>query len=334
MSSELTRNQLFFKGLLSDRISNPSKNNEYSNPFELNLINYDLFDEDIQNITNLIILTDKFNSLNIRLSNTLTDSNTLSKLLRKISLKRQFTSLGFFIKYLDDEFLNVFLDFIGKMQESVSSLKLMVKYREKSKEEIVVEKILENLLKNEESKLENLNLSHFNLGSKKSMDLLEKIFTKNKNLKNVEISNTKMFNDSFIIDISNINNLKINNCQLLYMNHIPLNKLNLSYNNISKDGLKQLAILLSEEKCSLKKLNISNNLIGDDGCIILSEGISKNNSLISLNLSSNNILDKGIIHLAKSIKSDSGNKTIKKLNLSKNEIENTGIIEFCYYLKA
>ena len=111
MSTDLTRNQLFFKGTLSDRISNPSKNNEYSVPFGLNLINYDLFDEDVQKITNLIILTDKFNSLNIRLSDTLTDSNTLSKLLRKISLKRQFTSLGFYIKYLDESLLTVFLDF-------------------------------------------------------------------------------------------------------------------------------------------------------------------------------------------------------------------------------
>ena len=54
MSEDSTRNQLFFKGLLSDRISNPSKNTEYSNSFGINLIGYDLYDEDIQNITNLI----------------------------------------------------------------------------------------------------------------------------------------------------------------------------------------------------------------------------------------------------------------------------------------
>ena len=159
MSSDSTRNQLFFKGLLPDRISNPSKNTEYSNPFGLNLIGYDLYDEDIQNITNLIILTDKFNSLNIRLSDSLTDSNTLSKLLRKISLKRQFTSLGFYIKYLDDSLLAVFYDFIGKLQESVSSLKLMIKHKEKNKENEIVEKILENLLKSEGNGLENLELT-------------------------------------------------------------------------------------------------------------------------------------------------------------------------------
>ena len=333
MSSDNTRNQLFFKGILSDRISNPTKNNEYSNPFGLNLIDYDLFDEDIQKITDLIILTDKFNSLNVRLSDTLTDSNTLSKLLRKISLKRQFTSLGFYIKYLDDSLLTVFYDFIGKFTESVSNLKLMVKYKEKGKENEIVENILENLLKNEGSGLEVLNLAEFRLGTEKSIELLEKIIIKNKNLKNVEISHRPIFKENFNINLLNIKNLKILNCQICNINHLPLDILNLSYNNISKDGLKKLAKLLSGEKCSLTKLNLSNNLIGDDGCIILSEGVSKNKSLISLNLSSNNILNKGVIELSKSLKSDIGNKTIKKLNLSQNEIENTGLIEFCLNLK-
>ena len=333
MSTDLTRNQLFFKGLLPDIISNPSKNNQYAVPFGLNLIDYDLFDEDIQNITNLIILTDKFNSLNIRLSDTLSDSNTLSKLLRKISLKRQFTSLGFFIKYLDDNLLSVFLDFIGKLQESVVNLKIMVKYGEKDKEEEVVEKILENILKNEGNGLENLNLSQCKLGTKKSMQLLEKIIIKNKNLKNLEINNRGIFKECFNIDISNIKDVKLTNCQIKTINYLSLDKLNLSNNNICLDGLKKLSNLLSDEKCSLTKLNLNNNLIGDDGCATLSEGIAKNNSLISLNLSANNILNKGVVEIAKSLRSETGNKTIKKLNLSLNEIENSGLIEFCFYLK-
>ena len=333
MSTDLTRNQLFFKGTLSDRISNPSKNNEYSVPFGLNLIDYDLFDEDVQKITNLIILTDKFNSLNIRLSDTLTDSNTLSKLLRKISLKRQFTSLGFYIKYLDESLLAIFLDFIGKLQESVTNLKIMVKYKEKSKEEEIVEKILENVLKNEGSGFEILDLSECRIATEKSLELLETIIKKNKNLKSLVISHRPIFKECFNLSISNIQNVKLINCQLSYINHLPLDILNLSYNNISKDGLKKLSKLLSEEKCTLTKINLSNNYIGDDGCTILSEGIAKNNSLISLNLSSNNILNRGVIDIAKSLRSETGNKTIRKLNLSQNEIENSGLIEFCTFLK-
>ena len=332
MSNELTLIQLFFKGQLSDRISNPIKNNEFSSPFSLNLFDYDLFDEDIQKIIDLIILTDKFNSLNIRLSNTLIDTNTLGKLLRKISLKKQFKSLGFYIKNLNEELLNIFLDFIGKMKDSIVNLKIKIKFNDEKTEERICGKILENLLKGDGS-LDNLILEKFNLSSENNMKLLEQIISKNKNLQNLEINDSIVHNKCFSIDISNVINAKISRCGLLYINYLPIDILNISNNNIGKEGIEQLAELISDEKCSLAKLNISNNLIGDEGAIILSQGISKNNSLIAINLSSNHILNSGIIELAKSLKSNSGNKTIKKLNLSKNEIENTGLIDFCTILK-
>ena len=332
MSNELTLIQLFFKGQLSDRISNPIKNNEFSSPFSLNLFDYDLFDEDIQKIIDLIILTDKFNSLNIRLSNTLINTNTLGKLLRKISLKKQFKSLGFYIKNLNEELLNIFLDFIGKMKDSIVNLKIKIKFNDEKTEERICGKILENLLKGDGS-LDNLILEKFNLSSENNMKLLEQIISKNKNLQNLEINDSIVHNKCFSIDISNAINVKISGCGLLYINYLPIDILNISNNNIGKEGIEQLAELISDEKCSLAKLNISNNLIGDEGAIILSQGISKNNSLIAINLSSNHILNSGIIELAKSIKSNSGNKTIKKLNLSKNEIENTGLIDFCTILK-
>ena len=332
MSNELTLIQLFFKGQLSDRISNPIKNNEFSSPFSLNLFDYDLFDEDIQKIIDLIILTDKFNSLNIRLSNTLIDTNTLGKLLRKISLKKQFKSLGFYIKNLNEELLNIFLDFIGKMKDSIVNLKIKIKFNDEKTEERICGKILENLLKGDGS-LDNLILEKFNLSSENNMKLLEQIVSKNKNLQNLEINDSIVHNKCFSIDISNVINAKISGCGLLYINYLPIDILNISNNNIGKEGIEQLAELISDEKCSLAKLNISNNLIGDEGAIILSQGISKNNSLIAINLSSNHILNSGIIELAKSLKSNLGNKTIKKLNLSKNEIENTGLIDFCTILK-
>ena len=332
MSNELTLIQLFFKGQLSDRISNPIKNNEFSSPFSLNLFDYDLFDEDIQKIIDLIILTDKFNSLNIRLSNTLINTNTLGKLLRKISLKKQFKSLGFYIKNLNEELLNIFLDFIGKMKDSIVNLKIKIKFNDEKTEERICGKILENLLKGDGS-LDNLILEKFNLSSENNMKLLEQIISKNKNLQNLEINDSIVHNKCFSIDISNVINAKISGCGLLYINYLPIDILNISNNNIGKEGIEQLVELISDEKCSLAKLNISNNLIGDEGAIILSQGISKNNSLIAINLSSNHILNSGIIELAKSLKSNSGNKTIKKLNLSKNEIENTGLIDFCTILK-
>ena len=332
MSNDLTRVQLFFKDKLSSRISTSSKTSkEFSSPFSLNLFDYDLFDEDIQKITNLIILTDKFNSLNIRLSHNLSSSNTLSKLLRKISLKKQFKSLGFYIKNLNDELLNVFLEFIGKMQETVNSLKLKIKYNDEKKEESICGKILENLIKC--NCLDSLHFDKFHFSSENNIKLLENVVSENKSLKNLIFNNCTFYKRYFSIDISNIMNVKITECELFNINNFSIDVLNISNNNISQDGIKKIVELLSEEKCSLAKLNISNNNIGDEGCTILSQGISKNNSLIALNLSSNNILNKGIIELAKSLKSETGNKTIKKLNLSKNKIENTGLIEFCTLLK-
>ena len=332
MSNDLTRVQLFFKDKLSSRISTSSKTSkEFSSPFSLNLFDYDLFDEDIQKITNLIILTDKFNSLNIRLSHNLSSSNTLSKLLRKISLKKQFKSLGFYIKNLNDELLNVFLEFIGKMQETVNSLKLKIKYNDEKKEESICGKILENLIKC--NCLDSLHFDKFHFSSENNIKLLENVVSENKSLKNLIFNNCTPHKRYFSIDISNIMNVKITECELFNINNFSIDVLNISNNNISQDGIKKIVELLSEEKCSLAKLNISNNNIGDEGCTILSKGIAKNNSLIALNLSSNNILNKGIIELAKSLKSETGNKTIKKLNLSKNKIENTGLIEFCTLLK-
>ena len=332
MSSDLIRNQLFFKDHLSERISDPQKQNEFSSSFSLNLFDYDLYDEDIQKITNLIILTDKFNSLNIRLSNTLKDSNTLNKLLRKISIKRQFKSLGFYIKSLNEELLNVFLEFIGKKQESLINLKLKIKFENDEIGENICQKILENLLKNTDG-LEDLNFEKFNLSSENNINLLEKVVLKNKNLKTLVIDNNIIHNRHFSVDISNIMNVKIINCELLNITYLPIDVLNISNNNISKEGIYKLVNLLSDEKCTLAKLNLSNNLIGDEGAIILSQGISKNHSLIAINLSTNYILNSGLIALSKSLNSETGNKTIKKINLSKNEISNPGLMEFCSILK-
>ena len=218
------------------------------------------------------------------------------------------------------------------MKDSIVNLKIKIKFNDEKTEERICGKILENLLKGDGS-LDNLILEKFNLSSENNMKLLEQIISKNKNLQNLEINDSIVHNKCFSIDISNVINAKISRCGLLYINYLPIDILNISNNNIGKEGIEQLTELISDEKCSLAKLNISNNLIGDEGAIILSQGISKNNSLIAINLSSNHILNSGIIELAKSLKSNSGNKTIKKLNLSKNEIENTGLIDFCTILK-
>ena len=109
------------------------------------------------------------------------------------------------------------------------------------------------------------------------------------------------------------------------------------YNNISLEGIRIISDLLEEPNCTLKKLNLNNNYLGDEGCTILSYGLKKNNSLITLNLSKNNIIYHGLISIGTALNSTNEDKqynsTIKKLNFSKNCIGNMGLIDFCEIIK-
>jgi hypothetical protein len=117
-------------------------------------LDYDLFDEDLEYLNNVIEGTVYMYNINIRLSDTLTDPIILNKLLETISLKKQFTYLSFFIKYLDDDLFLSFTNFLSKMNASVTSFKLQLKYNDRELEEKRMKQILENLIKND-----NLNIN-------------------------------------------------------------------------------------------------------------------------------------------------------------------------------
>ena len=158
-SNKLKDAQLFFKDLLKGRVKNETEYKEYSTKFSLDLIKYDLYDKDISKITQLIIDTDKLTSLNIRLSDTLVDKIILNRLLRKISLKRQFTSLSFYIKYLKDDLLQIFIDFIGKLESTLNCLELSIKYQDAKKENEILKNIIIHLIKNENSGITDLTFN-------------------------------------------------------------------------------------------------------------------------------------------------------------------------------
>ena len=332
MSSKLKDCQLFFKDILENRIEAPDKYKEYSNNFSLDLIDYDLYNEDIEKIINIIIKTDKLNSLNIRLSNTLKDINLVNKLLRKISLKKQFTSLSFYIKYLNDELLSIFMEFIGKLGNNLSSLEIKIKYDNAKKEGIVTKQILENLINNNTSEISDLKFKECRFNSEENLFLLEKLIKKEKKLKKLNIYLKRIYNDVFTPDISNLDKIEISGCNLYSIKYLPLEKLDLSYNNISRYGLDNIIENLKKGNCSLKKLNLGYNYLGNDGISALGECLKFNKSLININLSGNNILNEGLISFANSIISKF-NTTLKKLNFKDNSIDNDGIIQFCNILK-
>ena len=335
MSSDYSISQLFFKRLLLDHLLNPNIYKTFNNKISLNL-NYDLSDEDILYLTEIIIHSEQINNLLIRLSDTLTDINGLKKLLRKISFKKQFTNLRFYIKYLNDEFFNEFLNFISHFNSSVNSIKIKIKYNDERTEEIKTKYILENLIKNDNNNINSIYFINCRFNTEQNINLLKEYVSKNRDkLKNIYIYNTIIYNNNFDIDISHMNIVELSYLNLSQINFLPLEKLDLSSNNISIRGIQKISNLLVNS--SIKKLNLSNNYLGDEGSSILASGIKKNKSLISLNLSSNYIIYQGIIDIAMAMnsKSDDGeyNSTIKKINFSRNSISNPGLISFCTILK-
>ena len=337
MSNNYAKTQLFFKRLLSDRISKAELNKDFNNKFSLNL-DYDLTDDDLIYLNQIIDQTEKLYNINIRLSNTLSNVQIFKNLLKKIYDKKQFTYLSFYIKYLNNELFSEFADFISNINSSVTSFKLQIKYKNRDLEEKYMQKILENFIKNENLNINNLYFIDCRFSNFELSNLLNELVSKNKNkLRNFSIYNSTIFNNNFNIDISSIKNLEISYFNLSQIQFFPIQNLNLSNNNISSDGIEIISNLLSEQKCSLKKINLNNNYLGDEGCSILSNGIKKNKSLLTLNLSQNSIVYRGLIDIANSLNSKNKdgiyNSTIKKLDLSRNSISNTALIEFCEILK-
>ena len=332
-SNSLKDTQLFFKSILKSRIKNPSKYKEYSNKFSLNFLNYDLYDEDINKITQLIVDTEKMTSLSIRLSDTLQDKNILNKLLRKISLKKQFTSLSFYIKYLKDDLLNIFIEFIGKLENTLNSLEINIKYNDPKKETDVLKNILLSLINNTNSGITDINFNKCRFNTEENISLLNNFLQKNKyKIKNLSINIKKIYNDIFTPDISKLKKVEINYCNISSILYLPIETLNLANNNIGILGLENITNKLKNKFCTLKNLNLSHNYIGNEGCFIIGESFKENKSLIDINLSENNILDEGAIYLANNLRNEI-NKTIKKINLKNNSITSEGIIQFCSILK-
>ena len=325
--------QLFFKDLLNERVKDTTQNKEYSTNFNLNLIDYDLYTEDIKRLTKLIIDTDKLTALNLHLSNTLADSFSLNKLLRKISLKRQFTSLGFFIKYLSDELLSIFIEFIGKLGNTLNSLELTIKYDDRQKESETVKHILEAMIKNDNSGITNLSFKQCRFSTEENINLLNKLIEKNKNkLKIITFSKQRVVNNIFTPDISKFEKANLIYCNIVSLKYIPTEILNLSFNNIGKYGIDNIVEHLKKKNSTLKKLNLSYNYLGNEGCSLISECLKYNKSLISINLSGNNILNEGLVSFANNIQKEY-NTTLKSINFKDNSITSSGIIQFCNILK-
>lgn len=93
----------------------------------------------------------------------------------------------------------------------------------------------------------------------------------------------------------------------LLQHNSTLLEVNLTGNSIGQKGMLALkqCLLEGEEDCNLHSLNLSNNLLGDEGAIQLAELIAGNiSALIHVDCSNNNITDKGATALVKALQSN------------------------------
>lgn len=100
---------------------------------------------------------------------------------------------------------------------------------------------------------------------------------------------------------------------------------NVDFRFLLLDDADAVALVLGEvvkNNSTIRKLNLSSNCIGDEGCSALAEGIQINDSLTELNLHCNEIGDAGCVKLAQSINS---NSAITNLNLSANRFGDDGV---------
>jgi len=87
------------------------------------------------------------------------------------------------------------------------------------------------------------------------------------------------------------------------------------------DITAQEAVAISDMMISLEELNISNNILGDHGAELLSEGITNTKTLRVLNISNNNIGPSGAIAIANALTNIT---SLEELNMSYNKLGDHG----------
>eukprot|EP00605_Chrysophyceae_sp_TOSAG23-4_P002782 GSChrysophyteH1.ASY1.ANO1.3066.1 assembled CDS len=123
-----------------------------------------------------------------------------------------------------------------------------------------------------------------------------------------------------------LNNLQLSKCGLTCadlpglvkgMKMSSVTNLNLSNNLIGVQGSVVLSEIILFERCSLKRLDLAWNKIGTEGAISLAISLAKNTSLKHLSLSANGIADRGGQKLAQSLYH---NASLEELFLNQNNI--------------
>ncbi|XP_059819166.1 NACHT, LRR and PYD domains-containing protein 3-like [Hypanus sabinus] len=171
-------------------------------------------------------------------------------------------------------------------------------------------KILAQVIRSQEGKLQNLELERNNL-THKCCEALAFILSNNSMLRNVNLCDNHL-GDKGICLLSTV--LKQPQCRI--------QKLNLSNNNLSDGSWEELVPVLLINQ-TLQELNVSNNRVGEAGLKILSAALKDSRcKLQKLGLTSNSLSQKNYKELASAIRI---NHMLTHLDLSSNVIQDAGI---------
>lgn len=192
-------------------------------------------------------------------------------------------------------------------------------------------------------KSNNINyLNFFGYSSESYLPYLLDIIKYNDNLKGFSICNLNLKSNKNFIDIikskQNLINLNITSCYLgskikYFVEGINLSnikKLNLTNNNIRNEGCKYIAELLKINKL-LISLDLTYNKLSYIGIKIIANALKHNNTLKDLYLASNNVNCDGIKYLIDSL---INNKILQKLDLKYNKIKSNGLEYISNFLKT
>lgn len=96
-------------------------------------------------------------------------------------------------------------------------------------------------------------------------------------------------------------------------------------------GVSHLSRLLSQRHCSLQHLDLSQNVLGDEGCTLLAKSLATNTLLRVLDLSCNLLVDEGVVALADMLQS---NGTLCSLDISNNMFGDSPVLFLTDALKT